>query len=257
MKRLLCFIAALLLINYFSNSQIYKTIDLTTSGTLSSLLSNEEKRNVTNLTLTGNVDTRDFKCMRDEMSVLSVLDISPRIGEDGGGVATCFAGGDGTYGNPYQISNASELAFLAQQVNDITSETNRYGNNYSYGKYFVLTANIDLNGANNNWTPIGNNASWEFNNKFQGTFEGANFEIQNMKVDVSGNEVYLYAGLFGYIGTESIIRNINISASCNVKVTGYGVQMLNFAASVVAYNNGLVENCLNSGSVSAVTDDSN
>ncbi|MFZ4725678.1 MAG: leucine-rich repeat domain-containing protein [Paludibacter sp.] len=53
-----------------------KTISLPTAGKLSSLLTADEKSSITNLTITGKIDARDFKCMRDEMSVLSVLDIS-------------------------------------------------------------------------------------------------------------------------------------------------------------------------------------
>ena len=35
----------------------------------------------------------------------------------GGEAASSFAGGDGAEENPYQISNASELALLAKKVN--------------------------------------------------------------------------------------------------------------------------------------------
>ncbi len=171
-------------------------------------------------------------------------------------VATKFAAGDGTQNNPYQISNASELAYLAQQVNDVDSYINS-GNNYSLGKYFIQIANIDLNGKAYNWVPIGNIENWQFNNKFQGNFDGNNFEIQNMNVDIYGSAKFLYAGLFGYTGIESSIKNLKMSSTCSVKVTGLGVQMHNFAGSIVAYNSGLIENCINSGSVYALTDDSN
>ena len=48
---------------------------------------------------------------------------------------TIWTVGDGTLGNPYQISNADELAYLAQQVN--------MGSNY-LGVEFILAADIDL-----------------------------------------------------------------------------------------------------------------
>jgi len=56
-------------------AQVYKTIDVTTSGTLSTLLTATELSTVTNLTVTGNIDARDVKTMRDDMPVLAVLDI--------------------------------------------------------------------------------------------------------------------------------------------------------------------------------------
>ena len=53
-----------------------KTIDVATAGTLSALLAATEKSTITNLTVTGKIDARDVKFMRDEMSLLSVLDLS-------------------------------------------------------------------------------------------------------------------------------------------------------------------------------------
>jgi BspA type Leucine rich repeat region (6 copies)/Secretion system C-terminal sorting domain len=61
---------------YSLEAQVTKTIDVTTAGTLSTLLSANEKANVTNLTITGNIDARDIKCVRDEITSLVDLDLS-------------------------------------------------------------------------------------------------------------------------------------------------------------------------------------
>ncbi len=53
-----------------------KTIQVTTAGTLSTLLSATELATVTNLTLTGTIDARDFVTLRDLMPALKELDIS-------------------------------------------------------------------------------------------------------------------------------------------------------------------------------------
>ena len=53
-----------------------KVINLTTPGTLSSILTNDEKLTITNLTITGDLDARDIKCLRDELAQITVLDIS-------------------------------------------------------------------------------------------------------------------------------------------------------------------------------------
>lgn len=58
------------------NAQVSKTINVTTTGTLTNLLTSTEKATVTNLTVTGNIDARDVKCMRDDITLLAVLDIS-------------------------------------------------------------------------------------------------------------------------------------------------------------------------------------
>jgi hypothetical protein len=57
-------------------TQVSKTTYVSSVGTLSTLLSSTEKNTITNLTLTGVIDARDVKCMRDEIINLSVLDIS-------------------------------------------------------------------------------------------------------------------------------------------------------------------------------------
>ena len=75
MKKLLSFCIFTLLTTLLT-AQVFKTIDVPTAGNLSSLLTALERTTITNLTVTGNVDTRDIKCMRDQISKLAVLDIS-------------------------------------------------------------------------------------------------------------------------------------------------------------------------------------
>ena len=58
------------------NAAVLKTINLTSSGTLASLLTSAEKSSVTNLIVTGVIDARDVKCMRDELNSLAVIDMS-------------------------------------------------------------------------------------------------------------------------------------------------------------------------------------
>ena len=66
----------LILITFNLEAQVTKTVDLVTPGTLSTLLSSTEKSTVTNLIITGNLNAQDFKCLRDEVSELTVLDLS-------------------------------------------------------------------------------------------------------------------------------------------------------------------------------------
>ena len=58
-----------------AQAQVSKTVNVTAGG-LSSALTITEKTTVTNLTISGTIDARDFKTMRDNMPVLAVLDIS-------------------------------------------------------------------------------------------------------------------------------------------------------------------------------------
>lgn len=58
------------------HSQVSKTINVQTPGSLSTLLTEDEKSTVTNLTLTGTIDARDIKCMRDQIAHITNLDLS-------------------------------------------------------------------------------------------------------------------------------------------------------------------------------------
>ncbi|MCF8362068.1 MAG: T9SS type A sorting domain-containing protein [Prolixibacteraceae bacterium] len=51
-------------------AQNSNTINLETAGTLSSALTSVEKNSINDLTITGNIDARDFKTMRDGMEIL-------------------------------------------------------------------------------------------------------------------------------------------------------------------------------------------
>jgi BspA type Leucine rich repeat region (6 copies)/Carboxypeptidase regulatory-like domain/REJ domain/Secretion system C-terminal sorting domain len=62
--------------SFILNAQVSKNINLTTAGTLSTALTAIELNSVTNLTITGTIDARDFKTMRDSMKVLAILDLS-------------------------------------------------------------------------------------------------------------------------------------------------------------------------------------
>ncbi len=90
MKKItLCFfILGLALIG---QAQVSKTINITTAGTLSTALTSVELNTVTNLTITGTIDARDFVPMRDAMPALAILDLS-------GVTIAAYNGSAGPYG---------------------------------------------------------------------------------------------------------------------------------------------------------------
>jgi len=75
MKKLLS-ISLLVLLSNLVAAQVLKTVNVINVGTLTTLLTTQEKSTVTNLTVTGNVDARDVKCITYELSNLSTVDIS-------------------------------------------------------------------------------------------------------------------------------------------------------------------------------------
>jgi len=138
------------------------------------------------------------------------------VGFDGFGIKT----------NPYLIEDAKDLKLLAEKVNS--------GETYE-GKYFKQTANIDLENEPN-WTPIGTMLVEE-GRPFQGTFDGDEHQITNLKISNGGQ----YAGLFGY--TEgAVIKSCNVTGEVN----GY-----NHTGGIVGYanNNTYILNCSFQGNV--------
>ncbi|MEY8610895.1 T9SS C-terminal target domain-containing protein [Parabacteroides segnis] len=117
--------------------------------------------------------------------------------------------GDGSSpGNPILIKDAAELAYLAQQVNaggdlTLTNGGTIPNNNGFSGKYFALSADIDLEGGN--WTPIGNGEGYGYN-PFGGHFDGRGYTVKELTV----NGEMSYAGLFGYV-VNGTLCNLGVS----------------------------------------------
>ncbi len=141
--------------------------------------------------------------------------------------------GTGDAAAPYQITDASQLRWFAQQVNDGRSSI-----------CTVLTKDIDL--GDEPWTPIGQYAR----NAYKGTFDGNDHEIKNLYVTGTTSNHY---GLFGVLGAGTV-RNLTVEGT--VTVTGssssYG-SSYGIAGIVGAMNDGTtgtVENCVNKATIS-------
>lgn len=89
-----------------------KTINVN-AGELASKLSTTEKANVTHLILNGIIDARDFKVMRDEMPLLTVVDMSNVS-------ITNYTGGFGTLSslNTYPANTIPECAFCSESLDN-------------------------------------------------------------------------------------------------------------------------------------------
>ena len=112
-----------------------------------------------------------------------------------------FAGGTGTAANPYLISSPTELAHLADIVNNNVVTGNQYA-----GAFFKLACDIDLTGKS--WVPIGTSG-----NKFAGTFDGAGHSVKGLLIDTPKK---MNVGLFG-CATGATFKNLSVFGS----VTGY------------------------------------
>lgn len=131
--------------------------------------------------------------------------------------------GAGTATEPYLISSAEELAWLAQEVNA--------GRGASYNA--VLCNDIDL--EDKEWTPIGKNYSYVY----KGTFDGGGHTISGLKIDSTDQ----YQALFGYV-KGGTIKNLTVEGSVT--------SSKQYTAGIVAYGNPVtVTNCTNKVSVTA------
>ncbi|MBO5704196.1 MAG: hypothetical protein J6R91_06495 [Bacteroidaceae bacterium] len=122
------------------------------------------------------------------------------------GVVAQTLEGEGTEASPYLINNVQELTFLREQVNAGEMKYN------AAGVYVALGADIDL--ANEQWSPIGNEA-----NPFKGIFFGNNKTISNLKIiETVAQEGKAYIGLFGYAKDATFknitFENVDINIAC-------------------------------------------
>lgn len=146
--------------------------------------------------------------------------------------ADSYAGGDGSKTNPYEIATAEQLAKLARDVNN--------GNTFR-GKYFKLTADIDLSGGI--WMPIGKyyNYGNGKNRLFFGKFDGNGHVIKNMHIqweDADDNAKSVW-GLFSTLQGESstnltTVTNLIIENATVEKKQGFKPDGPDYYVGVVA-----------------------
>ena len=166
--------------------------------------------------------------------------------------ADSYAGGDGSKTNPYEIATAEQLAKLARDVNN--------GNTPQafLGKYFKLTADIDLSGGI--WMPIGkyyNYGNGNGDNRlFFGKFDGNGHVIKNMHIQWEGTEARSAWGLFSTLqGASSTnlttVTNLIIENAKVEKKPGFKPYGPDYKVGVVAgeiYSNTELSNIIIRGS---------
>lgn len=148
----------------------------------------------------------------------------------GAQTATLPSIGDGTAGNPYQISTLNHLYWIAA---DITR----------WNKQYLQTANIDASatagwfdngtGGYFGWLPIGNATT-----KFTGRYNGGGYSISSL---YSNRPSTAYVALFGYT-SGATISNLQL---LDVNITGLN----NVGACIGMSNNTATSSCSSSGIV--------
>ena len=137
--------------------------------------------------------------------------------------------GAGTQEEPYQISTTDELFWFAGLVNGTLTD----GTTKNTAACAKLTTDITIP-EGYIWTPIGSESA-----PYTGTFDGADYNIDNLMVN---NSSAYFQGFVGYLGTGGSIKNLTLGTNCSV--TGSLV-----VGGICGYNNGIITDCANNGKV--------
>lgn len=173
--------------------------------------------------------------------------------------------GDNAFDNVYEISNAGELYWFREVVNNGDVNANAVlvdditDNSSVLADYGVLSGDTSKLRV---WEPIGNST-----NKYNGFFDGQGHTVSGVFVN---NSAKSYVGLFGCTDSNAHIEKIDISDSyfggnqyvgCFVGYNGGTVENCcniytvtrgsSYVGGTSGYTNGVVKNCYNAGIVNA------
>ena len=217
------------------------------------------------------------KKQRNRLFTMLLLVMAILMPYEGGMAATNVttsrpAQGDGSSSNPFQISNAKELAWFREWVNGTYTVSGSESATTHLNACAKLTADIDLKDfcyaadASQNleelsWVPIGKNIE----RNYKGTFDGNNKTITNLYINATQkfmglfgctdqstikNLTFEYANvtntqdiigiLVGYAG-GSTLQNIKISETCQIRG--------NYTGGIAGILDGNAYNCVNYATV--------
>ena len=189
----------------------------TDKGTIENTIDNVPVKANYRTNIIGNLLTSktDFEIIVDETFVTPELDYIYVWGGEVKAVTPVVENGV----NVYNIYDAAELAWIAQQVNTPVDTRAALGKTFK-GEIVRLNADIEL--KDHNWVPIGNGSHSEsYDYLFAGTFDGNGKTIRNMRVD------YPYcAGLFGRVCGATIE---------NLTIDGFDLQSDHYAGAVIGW----------------------
>ncbi|UGV41697.1 fibronectin type III domain-containing protein [Methanococcoides orientis] len=136
--------------------------------------------------------------------------------------AATFAVGDGSAGNPYQISTIEQLQNMSTALSA----------NYILINDIDASETISWN-SNAGFVPIGSSSS-----HFTGSFNGSGYVITGLHINRPSTS---YIGLFGYVGSSSELNNVWLE---HVNITG-----VDYVGGLVGWNDGSVIQSHSNGNI--------
>ncbi|MBO4898651.1 MAG: hypothetical protein J5590_10175, partial [Clostridia bacterium] len=126
-------------------------------------------------------------------------------------MADQYFSGSGTQADPFLIQTAADLTQLATLTNSSAT-----GTTYAVGKYYKLTADIDMSGVSA-YMPIsraigvGGSHTLPGGTTFKSTFDGDGHVIKNVTMTAqtlaAGGSTY---GIIGWLGLDGVIKNLGV-----------------------------------------------
>jgi hypothetical protein len=142
------------------------------------------------------------------------------------------------------VCQAEEITITnEEQLRELASSGKTYaGDVIKLANDIVLTEGTVLEPVY--WTPIGTPEI-----RFQGTFDGQGHSITGIRINYdTGIE---YTGLFGYIGTDGVVKNTRVAAgSSPIYSAGEGLNSC-FVGGIAGQNDGKISQCVVTSDISA------
>ncbi len=135
---------------------------------------------------------------------------------------TRWGGGDGTRGNPYQITNVTELQNMNSNLN----------------AHYILVNNIDASETKTWNGDQGFMSVGDSEVPFGGALDGKGYTIKHLVINRSG---WSEMGLFGSLSSMGLVINVTLT---DVKIAGG-----DFTGALIGNNHGSVKNCYTACSV--------
>ncbi|MCA0447037.1 MAG: T9SS type A sorting domain-containing protein [Bacteroidetes bacterium] len=133
--------------------------------------------------------------------------------------------GSGTVGDPYQVSSVDNLYWISANI-------------AQWNKVYVQTMDIDAS-STSGWNGGSGFSSIGFGTQWTGSYDGQNHVIDGLVISRSGTD---YGGLFGNVGSASVIKNLGLT---NCLISGK-----QYTGALAGYNTGQITNCFTTGMVS-------
>ena len=131
------------------------------------------------------------------------VDLNTVASNEGTSVPSILMNGDGSSSSPYEISTASDLQAMQE---DLSAN-------------YIVVNDIDASGTVNwnngqGFDPVGTYDDEQANSEFTGSFDGQNHTISNLSINRLDDYGF---GLFGAIGAGGEVKNVGV---INVNITG-------------------------------------